>query len=108
MRAAVFALLVASAPAALAQTTLPERPSTPAPTAAASFEARETWCEQYANWYIASTPAPAEAASAAPPAADVRATHEFEVEFNSCKIDPREYERQTHAEAELNAEAERG
>lgn len=105
MRAAVFALIFCT-PAAFAQT-LPERPSTPAPTAAASFEARETWCEQYANWFVANTPAPAEAASA-PPAADVRATHEFEVEFNSCKLDPREYERQTHAEAELNAEAERG
>ena len=70
----------------------PQRPALPAPAASASFEARETWCEQYAAWLVAQTP------QQGPLPADVRPTQRFEVEFNSCKPDPREYERQTLAE----------
>lgn len=97
MRAAVLTLaLILSAPPALAQTAI-ERPETPAPEAAAPFEMREDLCQAYAAWFIERQPA----LGAAP--VDVAPTHRFEVEFNSCKLDPREYERQTLAEL---AEAE--
>lgn len=86
----VFLALALSVPTALAQTPA-ERPETRAPAASASFEARETWCQRYAAWYVQHTPA-----TAAP--SDVSPTHRFEVEFNSCKLDPQQYERDTLAE----------
>jgi hypothetical protein len=69
--------------------------------ATASFETREDWCQKYASWFVAAAPS---AAGAAP--ADVAPTHRFEVEFNTCKLDPRQYERDTLAELAENAEAE--
>jgi hypothetical protein len=85
-------LLIASAStAALAQSD-DKRPATPAPMAAAPFEAREAWCQDYVVWFIGETPA------ARPAPADMRPTHRLEVELNSCKLDPQEYERETLAE----------
>lgn len=107
MRALILLpLALLAAPFALAQSEPADRPDAPAPAATAAFEQRETWCEQYTAWFIASTP-PQAAIAQAPPPADVSDTHEYQVEFNSCKLDPREYERQTHAEGEA-AEAAAG
>jgi hypothetical protein len=105
MRAIIFAAALMVSPAALAQEP-PARPDTPAPTSSASFEQREAWCEAYVSWFVASTPPPAQTAEAAP--FDVEPGHRQDVEFNSCKLDPQEYERQTQAEAQLNAEADQG
>jgi hypothetical protein len=96
MRALIISAALLIAPAAWAQDTPPQKPLSAAPAASAPFEQREQWCEQFASWFVASTPQN----SAAP--ADVRQTHEFEIEFNSCKIDPQEYERDTRAEAQLH------
>ena len=107
MRALMISAALLAAPAAFAQTDVqPSRPDDPPPAATASFDQRESWCEQYTAWFIASTPPQATIAQAAP--SDVNVSHEYEVEFNSCKLDPREYERQTHAEAELNPEPSAG
>jgi hypothetical protein len=92
MRALVFtAALVLIAPNAIAQQ-LAERPAAPAPAATAPFEQRESWCQKYAAWFVERSP------SETPALADVRASHRLEIELNSCKLDPREYERQTLAE----------
>ena len=103
MRTAILTAAVLVAPSASAQEAT-MKPSTPPPSASASFEQREAWCENYATWFVASTPT---AASAQAPA-DVRQSHEFEVEFSSCKIDPQQYEHDTREEAQLNADAARG
>jgi len=94
----IAAALLLAAPQAFAQAEA-ERPATPAPQATASFEAREDWCAKYAQWYVARTPA----ANVAP--SDVAPTHRFEVEFNSCKLDPQSYERDTLAEVTREDEA---
>jgi len=65
------------------------RPAEPAPRASAPFEAREAWCLRYAAWFIARMPIEG------PLPDDVRPTQRMETEFNSCKLDPRLYERQT-------------
>jgi len=97
MRAAFIAVvLFLAAPAALAQGT-PKPPNTPAPSATATVEVRQNWCTRYVTWVLGETPA------ARPPPADQRPTHQFEVEFNSCVLDPRLYERDTRAEAQLRA-----
>lgn len=69
-----------------------ERPDAPAPAASAAFDARETWRRHYTNRFVGVTSA------ARPEPADVRPNHRLEVEFNSCKLDPQDYERQTRAE----------
>lgn len=86
--AAALALIT---PLAIAQQ-ITERPSAPAPTASAPFEQREVWCQKYAAWFVERSP------SETPTPADVRASHRLEIELQSCKLDPREYERQTLAE----------
>jgi len=86
--AALF-LSVAAAPLAPPPA---ERPVTPGPQATAPFPTREAWCENYAAWVVSQ-----EQQDGATPA-DVRPTHQFEVEFNSCKPNPAEYEQQTLAE----------
>lgn len=93
MRNLVYAtfLIASASTAALAQVD-DKRPAEPAPIAAAPFEAREAWCQDYVAWFVGETPV------ARPAPADVRPTHRLEVELNSCKLDPREYERQTLAE----------
>jgi hypothetical protein len=94
MRALAFAAILITSPPVFAQQAA-QRPEAPPPSASASFEQREAWCEQFASWFVASTP------QTAPAPADVRQTHEFEVEFNSCKIDPARYERDTRTEAQM-------
>ncbi len=93
MRNLVYAtfLIACVSTAAFAQAD-DKRPAAPAPGAAAAFEAREAWCQDYVAWFIGETPA------ARPAPADVRPTHRLEVELNSCKLDPQEYERDTLAE----------
>jgi hypothetical protein len=97
MRALILASVLALASAARAQP-LPERPDTPAPAASAPIEQRQAWCQQYAAWFVAHTPQGDQAP-------DARATHRFEVELNSCTLDPQAYERQTIAEAARTTEA---
>lgn len=103
MRTPIFVAAVLAAPAALAQEPAPTKPLTPPPAASASFEQREMWCNEYAAWFVAGTPG-----STAPAPADVRPSHEFEVEFSSCKIDPQQYEHDTREEAHLNDNPARG
>jgi hypothetical protein len=94
----IAAALLLLAPYAIAQTQA-ERPDSPAPQATASFEARESWCQKYAEWFVERTPP----ANVAP--SDVAPTRRFEVEFNSCKLDPQRYERDTLAELTHEDEA---
>lgn len=102
MRALFIALIVLLASAsAFAQQAPMARPEAPPPTATAAFEQRATWCEKYTAWLVASTPQ-------AQLPGDVRASHAFEVEFNSCKLDPQEYETDTRADADLAERAQRG
>ncbi len=93
MRNLVYAtfLVACASTAALAQLES-KRPAAPAPAASAPFEVREAWCQDYTAWFVGIVPA------ARPAPADVRDTHRLEVELNSCKLDPRQYERETLAE----------
>lgn len=84
-------LLASATPAAIAQT-VPQRPTEAAPAATAAFEQREAWCQKYAAWFVERTP------SVAPQTTDLRPTQRIETEIGYCKLDPREYERQTLAE----------
>lgn len=97
MRKLAFILCLSLAAPAAAQVAA-EGPATPAPEAAASFAERENWCQKYAAWFVASAPDDSRAPT------DVRDTHRLEVELQSCKLDPREYERQTTAELAHAAE----
>ena len=101
MRTLIIApLLALSATAAIAQPQ-PTLPPTPAPAAAAAFEQREDWCQNYASWLITNTPAQATPS-------DVRPTQRFETEFNSCKLDPQQYEQETRADAQQIIASEHG
>jgi hypothetical protein len=73
-----------------------QRPTAPPPTASAQFDVREAWCEQYVDWLLSHEPKPALPT-------DVRPTHLFEIEFNSCKPNPQQYERETRQQADLSA-----
>ena len=98
MRTPVFTAIFAIALAAGAYAhDAPKRPETPAPAATAAFEARESWCQIYTTWFVGVAPA------ARPEPADVRPNHRLEVEFNSCKLDPQAYERETRAETPRSA-----
>jgi hypothetical protein len=100
MRARVWAILciwaLLGASNAMAQQG-PRPPTAPAPRASAAFEVRESWCARYVSWYVANV------APKTPLPSDVRPTQRFEVEFDSCKLDPRQYRRQTQIEARLAA-----
>lgn len=85
-------LLATISTTAFAQTPV-SRPALPAPEATAPFEARENWCQGYAAWYVSRVPT-----ALTNPSADVRSTQRIENEINYCKLDPKEYERQTLAE----------
>lgn len=98
----IAAFLLASAPAALAQEVIAP-PAEEAPAAAAPIEERANWCDKYATWLVAITPAPN-----APAPADVRQSQRLEVEMNSCKVDPQLYERDTRAEADAAVEIAQG
>lgn len=62
-----------------------------APSANAPMEVRESWCRVRVSSLIAD-----DSTEALPD--DVRASQHFETEFNYCKLDPQEYERQTREE----------
>jgi hypothetical protein len=62
------------------------------PASTAAFDEREAWCLDYTGWFIAQLP------DEGTPPADVRPTQRFESEFNSCKLNPHEYERLTRTE----------
>ena len=62
-----------------------------APNASAPFDVREAWCLDYAIRLVARVPG-----DGVP--SDARPTQRFENEFNSCKLDPQKYERETRAE----------
>lgn len=92
MRQFLFLILVPIFLAAASPTRAQERPQLPAPAADAPFDARAAWCETYAAWFVARAP------EEGPNPGDVRPTQRMENEINYCKLDPREYERQTLAE----------
>ena len=69
------------------------RPDESAPPSTAPYEERAAWSERYVAWYLTQAPS---LAGAAP--SDVDATHRYEVEFNTCVLDPQEYERDTRVE----------
>jgi hypothetical protein len=96
MRNIIYAsfLFACVSTAALAQTQTQQRPVEATPAATASFEQRESWCQKYAAWFVAQTPV-----EGARPT-DQRPTQRVETEINSCKLDPRQYERETLAELE--------
>ncbi len=96
------AFLLAFTPVAFAQD-VAAPPSQPAPSATAPIEERAEWCDRYASWLIALTPD-----SKRPGPVDVRDNRRFEVELNYCKLDPREYERQTRTEADRAVETASG
>lgn len=98
MRALLVAGALALSSLAAAEP-LPERPATAAPAAGAPVEQRQAWCQQYAAWFVSHTP-PVQGE-----APDARATHRFEVELNSCTLDPQAYERQTLAQVTTTTEA---
>lgn len=83
-------LFLSAAPVARAQEI--ERPAAPAPAATAPFDQRESWCMDYTAWFVARVPEETSRPS------DVRPTQRVENEMNYCKLDPREYERETLAE----------
>lgn len=95
------AFFLASTQAAFAQNVIAP-PTEPAPTATASIEERANWCDAYASWLVAMTPRD----QGAP--ADVRQSQHLEVEFNACKLDPQQYERETRAEADAAVEIAQG
>ncbi|MEZ5961505.1 MAG: hypothetical protein R3C30_13940 [Hyphomonadaceae bacterium] len=96
------AFLLVCAPGAFAQQVIAP-PAEAAPAATSPIEERTEWCDAYATWLIAMTPAPRGAAPA-----DVRQSQHLEVELNACKIDPQQYERQTRAEADYAVEVAQG
>lgn len=98
MRALLLASAITLSSVAMAEP-LPERPDTPAPAASAPIQQRQAWCQQYAAWFVSHTP-PAQG-----DAPDARATHRFEVELNSCTLNPQAYERQTVAEVNTTTES---
>ncbi|MBL8547138.1 MAG: hypothetical protein JNL81_11790 [Hyphomonadaceae bacterium] len=100
----IAAISLACAPVAWAQEVVAP-PETPAPTAAAPIDQRAAWCDDYATWLVAMTTV-AQDQRAAPD--DVRESQHLEVELNSCKIDPQQYERETRAEAHRAVEVAQG
>lgn len=63
-----------------------------APPVSAPVEERQNWCQAYVTWLFPTS-------REAPPPADQRATHQFEVEFSSCVLNPHDYQQQTQPEA---------
>mgnify|MGYP001204077355 CR=1 FL=1 len=74
-------------------------PAEPAPAANASADERTTWCEEYATWLLAMTE---NAAS------EAQQSQHPQVELNSCRIDPQQYERETRAQADAAVETAQG
>lgn len=93
---AAFVLIYASAASAQDVISPPEQP---APAATAPFDERAQWCDAYATWLVAIQDMSATRQQTTP--ADVRSSQRIEVEINSCKLDPQDYEHDTRAEAGL-------
>lgn len=68
------------------------RPFESAPSKSASYFDRADWSTRYVSWYLGQIEADD------PSPADVRSTHLYQVEFNSCLLDPQLYEQQTQQE----------
>lgn len=68
------------------------RPFESAPSRSASYFDRADWSARYVSWYLQQIDIEGQAR------ADVAATHLYEVEYNSCLLDPQLYERQTQEE----------
>jgi hypothetical protein len=64
------------------------RPIEHAPPADAPYDERAAWAERYIAWYLMHAPSPPE----------VDRDHLYQVEFNTCVLDPQEYERDTQVE----------
>lgn len=73
------------------------RPTSSPPSADAPYDVRAQWSSDYVAWFIAQVPQD----GALPQ--DVRDTHLFEIEFETCVADPQNYERQTLAELRQRA-----
>lgn len=97
----IAAFLLTCAPVALAQEVIAP-PVEPAPTAAAPLDERAAWCDAYATWLVEMS---AEARGAP---ADVSDAQHLQVELNSCKLDPQDYERETRAEADHAVQVAQG
>lgn len=65
------------------------------PSAAADYADRAAWSERYVAWFISQT------GGYGRPPADVRLTHRYEIEFQSCLLDPPRYLEMTRAELAL-------
>lgn len=87
----IAAIALASASAASAQTP-PERPAEQPPAPSASFDARNDWCQKYAEWFVSRSP------DKGPLPADVRPEHRLQVEVQFCQPNPPEYQRLTNSE----------
>ncbi len=70
------------------------RPIDEAPSRSADYDERAAWSARYVAWFIEQMDEQASWAS------DVSATHRYEIEFNSCVMDPYAYEQQTAQELE--------
>lgn len=70
----------------------PGRPIAYAPPKSAPYEERAEWSERYVRWYLGQV----ETSGALPK--DVMPTHLYQVEFQSCVMDPELYEQQTQQE----------
>jgi len=68
------------------------RPTARAPVRTASCKKRTQWSEEYVGWVMDRM------LRQGPLPTDVHSTHDYEVEFNSCVLDPRGYETQTQGE----------
>lgn len=77
-----------------AERAIVSRPLDTAPPRTAPYEQRAEWSERYVTWYLSQMPLVEGSAS------DIDPTHRYEVEFNSCVLDPQEYERDTQFELE--------
>ncbi len=94
----VAAFTLASSQVASAQEVIAP-PVETAPAATAPVEERTTWCDAYATWLIAIEGFDA---------SDAQQSQHLQVELNSCRIDPQQYERETRAEAGAAVETAQG
>jgi|GEM_PF-4647339 len=96
-------LIIAASALALGQVASAQEviapPAQPAPTANAPVDERTTWCDAYATWLIAMDETTA---------SDAQQSQHLQVELNSCRIDPQQYELETRAEADAAVETAQG
>jgi hypothetical protein len=72
------------------------------PAATDSIEQRREFAMSYVAWFLSQQSV---SATSAPP--DIRATHRWEIEFNSCVLDPVRYVADTRYELSLTDRASR-